>query len=70
MMDLPISGNYVGKEKGKILSVISQEEHYRGHPILSAIAVSSRGSPCECFFGLVRSLEYKIEDTTNGKLKF
>ena len=70
MMGLPLSGNYMGKELGHILGEISQEEHLRGRPMLSALAVGSNGFPGEGFFVLAESLGYQYENTTKGKRAF
>ena len=70
LMDLPLRGNYMGSEVGQILGAISQEEHDRGRPMLSAVAVGSSGIPGEGFFVLARDLGAEFEDTPDGKRKF
>jgi len=70
MMGLPLSGNYMGKELGYILGEISQEEHLRGRPMLSALAVGSNGLPGKGFFVLAKSLGYHYENTTKEKRSF
>ena len=70
MMNLPLSGNYMGKELGQILGEISHEEHIRGRPMLSAIAVSSSEFPGDGFFELAKRLGHQFEDSTEGKRTF
>ena len=70
LMDLPLSGNYMGSEVGSILGAISEEEHNRGRPMLSAVAVGSTGSPGEGFFNLARGLGAQFEDSPKGKRAF
>lgn len=60
MMELPLSGNYMGKEVGQILGEISQEEHSHGRPMLSALAVGTSGFPGSGFFGLSNITLYSV----------
>jgi hypothetical protein len=55
-MGPPLSGSYMGHEVGHILGEISQEEHARGRPLLSALAVSVSGTPGQGFYDLARQL--------------
>ena len=70
MMGLPLSGNYMSSQLGQILGEISEEEHNRGRPMLSAVAVGISGSPGDGFFVLAKSLGYQFEDSSMGKSKF
>ena len=70
MMSLPLTGSYMGREVGQILYEISQEEHNRGRPMLSALVVGISGSPGDGFFVLARNLGYHFEDSSIGKRKF
>ena len=70
VMNLPLSGNYKGKEVGQILGEISEDEHSRDRPMSSAIALGAASLPGEGFFRLARSLGYQFEDTPAGKRAF
>ena len=70
LMGLPLKGNYMGKEIGQILGEISEEEHSRGRPMLSAVALGAARLPGEGFFNLAGSLGYQFEATTAGKRAF
>ncbi len=56
LMGLPMQGNYMGSQIGHILGEISEDEVEAGRPMLSAIAVSVKGSPGPGFFVLARDL--------------
>lgn len=56
ILGLPLQGNYLGREIGKILGEISEDEALVGRPVLSAVAVNSNGQPGEGFFSLARML--------------
>ena len=45
IMGLPLSGSHMGAETGYMLGEISAEEVSHGRPMLSAIAVNTRGVP-------------------------
>ena len=56
LVGLPQSGQYMGKEIGLILGVISEDEVLAGRPMLSAVAVNVKGDPGPGFFKLAREL--------------
>lgn len=56
MMGLPLVGSHMGREVGQILGEVSEDEHQRGRPMLSAIAVGVSAKPGEGFFGFARDL--------------
>jgi hypothetical protein len=53
---LPSSGNYMQREVGQLLGEISEDEHRSGRPMLSALAVDTKGSPGPGFYGLASDL--------------
>jgi len=63
IMGLPLTGSYMGSQVGWILGEISEDEHRRGRPLLSAIAVGTSGLPGSGFYGLARELG-KLQDAT------
>ncbi len=63
LMGLPLKGSYMGKEIGKILGEISEDELNQGRPMLSAIAVGVSGSPGPGFFSLAREFA-KLQDSS------
>ena len=70
IMNLPLTGSYMGSQVGQIIGEISEEEHKRGRPMLSAIVVGISGSPGEGFFALAKILGYQFEESSSGKRKF
>jgi hypothetical protein len=44
-IDLPTSGNYLGRQIGELLGTISANEKEQNRPMLSAIAVGVNGKP-------------------------
>jgi hypothetical protein len=56
LMGLPLSGNRMGSEVGKILGEISEDEVGYGRPMLSAVAVGVSGRPGPGFAALARQL--------------
>jgi len=56
IMGLPLRGSHMGAETSRLLGEISQEEHEHGRPMLSALVVSTAGSPGAGFFHLARHL--------------
>ena len=50
------AGNHMAREVGQVLGEISEAEHAVGRPMLSALAISSKGFPSEGFFNLARDL--------------
>jgi len=63
IMGLPMTGNHMARETGQMLGEISQNEHARGRPMLSALVVRVDGSPGPGFFVLARDLG-KLKDGT------
>ncbi|MEW6217802.1 MAG: hypothetical protein AB1543_09010 [Candidatus Bipolaricaulota bacterium] len=57
-------GYHMAREVGQVLGEISEEECRMGRPMLSAIAVASRGFPGEGFFSLATRLG-KFEGRTS-----
>ena len=56
IMGLPLQGNYMANEVGKVIGAISEDEHNHGRPMLSAIVVNVNGRPGGGFFDLPRKL--------------
>ena len=56
LMGLPQSGSHMGKEVGRILGEISEDEVRAGRPMLSSVAVGVNGKAGPGFFGLAREL--------------
>jgi len=67
LMGLPLVGDYMGHEVGQILGEMSEDEHDRGRPMLSAVAVRTApktgGRPGPGFFTFARQLG-KLRDTS------
>jgi len=70
IMGLPLTGRHMGAEVGHMLGEISQDELDRGRPMLSAIAVSSRGSLGPGFFNLARGVGKLQDDSKEGEQRF
>lgn len=70
IMGLPLSGNHMQREIGQILGEISEDEHSRGRPMLSAAAVSVSGMPGGGFFGLANDLGALDDDSPEGRRQF
>ena len=60
MMGIAMTAPQLKREVAHMLAEISQNEHYQGRPMLSAIVVSSKNAPVAGFFELAHHL---------GKLK-
>ena len=60
IMGIAMTAPELKREVAHMLAEISQNEHYQGRPMLSAIVVSSKNSPVAGFFELAHHL---------GKLK-
>ena len=56
IMGLPLTGQHMGSEIGKILGEISEDELRLGRPMLSAVAVGVTGVPGQGFYGLAEQL--------------
>jgi alkylated DNA nucleotide flippase Atl1 len=63
LMGLPLVGDYMGREVGQILGEISEDEHDRQRPLLSAVAVKTTGRPGPGFADLARQLG-RLRDTS------
>src|SRR5689334_3557661 len=70
IMGLPLQGNYMSSETGQILGEISEDEFINGRPMLSAIAVTSKGEPGSGFFGLAKLLGKLEDDSEERKQQF
>ena len=53
---LPLWGSIMGSEVGHLVGEISEDEHFAGRPMLSAICVKKTLEPGPGFFGLARKL--------------
>jgi hypothetical protein len=63
LVGLPLQGNYMGRALGEYLGAISEDEvRVHGRPMLSAIAVTTSGTPGEGFFGLAKDLGKLMSD--------
>ncbi len=58
---LPIAGNYMRSQLGKLLGAISANEKNQGRPMLSAIAVGISGKPNPGFITWAKDLGYLKE---------
>jgi hypothetical protein len=67
---LPLSGNFMGHELGQLLGEISEDEFLNGRPLLSALAVSVKGTPTAGFFTLARELGKLKSDEKADELPF
>jgi hypothetical protein len=56
IMGITVTGSHMGKETGKILGEISEDEVDAGRPMLSAVAVNVHGIASEGFYSLARDL--------------
>ena len=56
LMGLPLQGSHMGKEVGRMLGEISEEELAAGRPMLSAVCVSAGGVPGPGLYGLAQDL--------------
>lgn len=65
IMQLPLTGNLVGKETGQMLSQISREEVRCGRPKLPAVVVGTSGYPGDGFYGLAHELGKTPSPTEN-----
>ena len=52
IIEMPMSGSYMGREVGDVIGAISANEVEHGRPMLSAIVVNTRGFPGEGFYWL------------------
>ena len=70
IMGLPLKGNYMGLEVGRILGAISEEEVKHGRPMLSSVAVGVSGEPGEGFYSLAKQMGFDFKDDSKNKRKF
>lgn len=56
IMGLPLSGSHMGKEVGRVLGEISEDEVAAGRPMLSSVVVGINGKVGPGFFELARDL--------------
>ena len=56
IMDLPSSGQHMGRQIGLILGEISEDEVKHGRPMLSAVAVGVSGEPGTGFYAAAKDL--------------
>lgn len=54
IMGLPLEGNLMAKETGRMLGEISEDEHAQNRPMLSAVVVSTSGTPGPGFYALAK----------------
>lgn len=63
LIGLPLTGNYMGSELGKILGEISEDEVSHGRPMLSVIAVDVKGFPHKGFYTWAKELGRQTDQT-------
>lgn len=56
IMGLPMQGNHMGRETGRLLGEISRDEVQASRPMLSSVVVGVSGEPGPGFFALAREL--------------
>lgn len=56
IMGLPLQGNHMSRETGRMLGEIAQDEFNAGRPMLSAVVVGVDGKPGPGFYNLARGL--------------
>lgn len=66
----PLTGNALGAMISQLLGEISEDEHLRGRPMLSAIVTKKDGTLGEGFFNLARDLDLLTNDSLEGRKKF
>lgn len=62
IMGLPLQGSHMGREVGRVLGEIVEEEIAAGRPMLSAAVVGVSGKPGPGFFALARELGRLADD--------
>lgn len=70
LMGLPLTGNYMASQIGKVLGEISEDEVKLGRPMLSALAVAVNGVPGPGFYALARKLERLQEESKEAERAF
>ena len=63
IIGLPLQGNYLGSEVGALLGEISEDEVENGRPMLSAIAVDTKGKPGKGFYPWAKKLKRQKNET-------
>jgi hypothetical protein len=56
IMQLPLTGQLMGRETGQMLGEISREEARCGRPMLTAVVVGTSGYPGDGFYRLAHDL--------------
>jgi hypothetical protein len=64
------AGSYMASEVGEVLGEISTDEVERSRPMLSALAVSEKGSPGPGFYTLAKKLNLFSDDDPIKMNKF
>lgn len=70
MMGLPQRGSYMGKEIGRLIGLISEDEVKNGRPMLSAIVIGVSGEPGEGFYNWAEELKNVKLETKEAKRRF
>jgi hypothetical protein len=70
IMDLPLSGSWMGTATGNMLREISRNEHQHGRPMLSAVVVGVSGVPGQGFYGLAEERGRFKGGSKEDKLRF
>ncbi len=70
IMGIALIGAHMGQVTGHILGEISEDEHARGRPMLSAVAVGVSGTPGSGFFDLARQLGKLQEESAQAQRAF
>ena len=63
-------GHHMAREVGQVLGEISEDEHRAGRPMLSAVAIATKGPPGEGFFSLANRLGKYSGSTLDDELSF
>jgi hypothetical protein len=64
------TGHHMAREVGLVLGEVSEDEHKRSRPLLSALAVGVIGKPGDGFFQLARQLGKQVGETTEAQSRF
>jgi len=70
ILGLPLTGDYMGREIGKVLGEIAEDEVSHGRPMLTAVAVGVSGLPGPGLFNLARALGRLQEDSKEAEARF
>jgi hypothetical protein len=63
-------GHHMAREVGQVLGEISEDETRAGRPMLSAIAIATKGHPGEGFFNLATRLKKYSGSSTADEMAF